>query len=202
MLCWTCWKNAFYKFHPCSQQNYTKSVFIDIATPPAGKNVMKNHIRLWPMHYRTPPKECNNYATYRYPIQKNPQKQRTTAKCEVSWADSIVHDVKGWIGWFDGNKLVVFSGLSKINQPLIFHFGTNGAIGFETWNYTECVVRYRNIPFAKFELRAKSHLASMSMWSNALFAAKIQARQRLNRVSKLILGELAISLGIAAQVES
>ena len=45
-------------------------------------------------------KECNNFVTYRYTLQKNPQ------KLNGSWDDFTVHDVRDYTGWLKTKMLV------------------------------------------------------------------------------------------------
>ena len=62
--------------------------------------IVSKHIGLWPIHFRTPSKNAT-IMWLKDKLLRRTRKNCTVAKCEVSWADSTVHDVRGYIGWWN-----------------------------------------------------------------------------------------------------
>ena len=81
--------------------------------------ILSQHIGLWPMYYFMTSKECNNYITYRQPQKYNPQKY-TVVKCEVSCADSTMHDLSGYKGWCDSHRFTTIQRMMTSSQGRFF----------------------------------------------------------------------------------
>ena len=77
----------------------------------------------------------------------------------------------------DCSKLQICTGLIKSNRPLYVSVSHKHGIKLSDSKFLRCVAHVINVLLTEFQIRTMSHIAPMSMWTNALFAVQIQVCQ-------------------------
>ena len=73
----------------------------------------------------------------------------------------------------------------KVIGLFMFQLTTNRAMGYRTWNCSAALTILSNVLLMEFQIRIVSHIATTSIWINALFAVQIQVCQSVVEPSNL-----------------
>ena len=68
-------------------------------------------------------------------------------------------------------------GLIKSNRPLYVSVSHGHGIGLSDLKFLRCIAYVIDVLLAKFQIHTMSHIATMSIWTNALFTGQIQVCQ-------------------------
>ena len=77
----------------------------------------------------------------------------------------------------DCSKLKICTGLIKSNRPPYVSVSHKHGIRLSDSKFLRCIAHVINILLTEFQIRTMLHIASMTMWTSALFAVQIQICQ-------------------------